>query len=149
MRYFLFLVLFSSCVTTNKLNKWMLLHPSKSAELCLQQFPPINHYDTSYVYKDSLVIDKMTDTIYKWFTNYQIQDPIIKTKIKTILQPCKDSIQFINQTIYDTKYKILYDEKVNQYNESIQSIHHLRRWLFIIICCFILCLLIKYIESKA
>ena len=68
----------------------------------------------------------MTDTKY-----------ITRDKIRTILKPC-DSIQYITTTVYDPKYKILYDDKTDKYNEVVSSLHKIRSWLFLIILFIVL-----------
>ena len=93
----------------------MLLHPDKAAEYCLEQFPQKSKSDTVRVVKDSLIVDKSIDTLYKWLTETKYVDqPVFKEKIKQIVKASHDTI-IINTTKWDDRYKVLYEKKSKDY----------------------------------
>ena len=94
LKYLLIILLFSSCVTTNKVKRYLIEHPVKAAELCLEQFPQENKTDTIRVIKDSLVINKSIDTVYEWLTSTKYIDKVsFKDKIKEIIVASHDTIK--------------------------------------------------------
>ena len=93
----------------------MLLHPEKAAEYCLEQFPQESKSDTIRVVKDSLIVDKSIDTLYKWLTETKYVDqPVFKEKIKQIVKASHDTI-IINTIKWDDRYKVLYEKKAKDY----------------------------------
>lgn len=115
LKYLPIIILFSSCVTSNKVKRFMLLHPDKAAEYCLEQFPQESKSDTIRVVKDSLIVDKSIDTLYKWITDTKYVDqPVFKEKIKQIVKASHDTI-IINTTKWDDRYKVLYEKKSKDY----------------------------------
>ena len=93
----------------------MLLHPDKAAEYCLDQFPQESKSDTIRVVKDSLIVDKSIDTLYKWLSETKYVDqPVFKEKIKQIVKASHDTI-IINTTKWDDRYKVLYEKKSKDY----------------------------------
>ena len=93
----------------------MLLHPDKAAEYCLEQFPQESKSDTIRVVKDSLIVDKSIDTLYKWLTETKYVDqPMFKEKIKQIVKASHDTI-IINTIKWDDRYKVLYEKKSKDY----------------------------------
>ena len=87
----------------------------------------INKVDTFLVVKDSLIVENITDTIYKWLTEVKFID---KDRIRKILVPCKDSIKIVSKTIYDDKYKILYNDVNTKYINISDSHSKIKRYLF-------------------
>jgi hypothetical protein len=115
LKYLLIILLFSSCVTTNKVKRYLLEHPVKAAELCLEQFPQENKTDTVRVVKDSLVINKSIDTVYEWLTSTKYIDKVsFKDKIKEIIVASHDTIK-ITTTKWDDRYKIMFEAKDKEY----------------------------------
>ena len=93
----------------------MLLHPDKAAEYCLEQFPQESKSDTIRVVKDSLIVNKSIDTLYKWLTETKYVDqPVFKEKINQIVKASHDTI-IINTTKWDDRYKVLYEKKSKDY----------------------------------
>lgn len=91
----------------------MLLHPDKAAEYCLEQFPQTDKVDTIRVVKDSLMIEKQIDTLYKTWLDVKYLDRVeFKTKIKKII--AHDTI-IINTTKWDDRYKVMYEKKDRDY----------------------------------
>ena len=158
LKYFLIIIVFASCTTAHKVESYLDKHDDlynnvtrkylnknqlEGAKICLDVFPQKETHDTITIRKDSLISEKITDTLFKWFsdTKYITQD-----KIRSILQPC-DSIQYITTTIFDPKYKILYEDTSKKYNDIVVSLHKTRTWLFIIIL-FIVIRGLFYIYEK-
>ena len=133
---------FFSCTTLKKAEGYFDKHPEKAnyvakqyinafelpgAKICLDAFPPINKVDTFLVVKDSLIVENITDTIYKWLTEVKFID---KDRIRKILVPCKDSIKIVSKTIYDDKYKILYNDVNTKYINISDSHSKIKKYLF-------------------
>ena len=139
------IVLFScttSCTTLKKAEGYFEKHPEKAnyvakqyinsfelpgAKICLDAFPPKNTIDTFTFVKDSLIVNKLTDTLYQWFTDTRYID---KDKIRKILLPCNDSIKIVSKTIYDPKYEILYKDLQSNYNNVSDAHSKLKKALF-------------------
>lgn len=151
MKYLIILIIgFFGCTTLKKAEGYFEKHPEKAhqvakqyintfelpgAKICLDAFPQTNKIDTISIVKDSLIVEYITDTLYKWFTDTKY---VNKDKIRTILKPCRDSIKIVSKTIYDDKYKILYNDIKNKYDNVSDSHIKLRKslfwtWFFIIL----------------
>lgn len=124
---FILIIGIFSCTTLKKAEGYFDKHPEKAnyvakqyinafelpgAKICLDAFPQKTKIDTFSVVKDSLIVENITDTLYKWFTKTEY---INKDRIRNILIPCKDSIRYISKTIYDSKYEILYNDINTKY----------------------------------
>jgi hypothetical protein len=140
----------TSCTTLKKAESYFEKHPEKAnyvakqyinafelpgAKICLDAFPQKNTIDTISIVKDSLIVEKITDTLYQWFTEIKI---VNKDKIRKILVPCRDSIKIVSKTIYDPKYEILYNDVNKKYLNLYDSHTKIKRilfwtWFFIII----------------
>jgi len=139
LKYLLIILLFSSCVTTNKVKRYLLEHPVKAAELCLEQFPQENKTDTVRVIKDSLVINKSIDTVYEWLTSTKYIDKVsFKDKIKEIIVASHDTIK-ITTTKWDDRYKIMFEAKdkeyiilEDKYNRNKKSLFWTWLWIAVI-----------------
>lgn len=151
MKYIIIILLgLYGCTTQKKAEAYFQRHPEKAnyvarqyinafelpgAKICLDAFPQTNTTDTISIVKDSLIVEHITDTLYHWITDTKYVD---KEKIRTILKPCRDSIKIISKTIYDDKYKILYNDIKEKYNNVSDSHTKLRKslfwtWFFIIL----------------
>ena len=139
LKYLLIILLFSSCVTTNKVKRYLIEHPVKAAELCLEQFPQENKTDTVRVIKDSLVINKSIDTVYEWLTSTKYIDKVsFKDKIKEIIVASHDTIK-ITTTKWDDRYKIMFEAKdkeyiilEDKYNRNKKSLFWTWLWIAVI-----------------
>ena len=114
LRFFIIALLISSCVTTNKIKRYMAEHRDKAAEICLEQFPQTSEIDTIRIVKDSLIVQKISDTIYTWLTENHYSEPIIKEKIKKIVSSYHDTV-IIKVKVWDDRYKVLFENKDKQY----------------------------------
>ena len=136
LKFLLPIIFLSSCVTSNKVKRYMLLHPEKAAELCLEQFPQEEVHDTILVTKDSMIVNIKIDSFYTWFTETKYVDKVsFKDKIKEIIVVSHDTIR-ITTTKWDDRYKVLYEKKDRDY--AILEEKHARKtkalfwtWLWI------------------
>lgn len=133
------ILLFTSCVTTNKVKRYMREHPEKAAEICLEQFPQESKSDTVRIVKDSLIFEAHIDTFYNWLKEeHFIDSVIIKEKIKTLVKLLKDTV-VITETRWDDRYKVLYETKdkefiilEDRYNRNKKSLFYTWLWIGII-----------------
>ena len=102
MRYLIILILFSSCVTQKKIEKYLVKHPEAIETIYITN----DVHDTSVIIKDSLIIERIADTLYQWLNDTHYID---RVRIKKILQPCKDSIIIVSKNIYVDRYKKVYE----------------------------------------
>ena len=115
LKFLLPIFLLTSCVTSNKVKRYMLLHPEKAAELCLEQFPQQELHDTILVTKDSTIINEKIDSFYTWLVEEHYLDaPTVKQKIKEIIIASHDTIKIIT-TKWDDRYKLMYEKKDRDY----------------------------------
>ena len=114
LKYIPIIFLFTSCITTNKVRKYLNEHPVQAAKLCLEQFPQNSKIDTTFIVKDSIIIERKVDSIYTWLVEDHYSAPEIKTKIRTVIKELKDTI-VITETKWDDKYKVLYEAKDKEY----------------------------------
>lgn len=104
MKYqlFIILILLNSCVTQKKIEKYLVKHP----EAIEKVFIVNDVHDTIRVVKDSLIVERITDSFYTWFNDTHYID---RVRIKKILEPCKDSIIIIEKKIFVDRYKKVYE----------------------------------------
>jgi len=114
LKYLPIIFLFTSCITTNKVKKYLYEHPVQAAKLCLEQFPQSSVVDTIFIAQDSIVIEQKVDSIYTWLVEEHYLPSEIKTKIRTVIKELKDTI-YITETKWDDKYKVLYEAKDREY----------------------------------
>jgi hypothetical protein len=113
MKNLIFLLLLTSCVTQKKIEKYLVKHPEAIETVFI-----INDvHDTTLITKDSLVVERIADTLYQWFNDTHYVD---RVRIKKILEPCKDSIIIVSKQIYTDRYKKVYElaKKDAEYNEK-------------------------------
>jgi PBP1b-binding outer membrane lipoprotein LpoB len=147
----------SSCTTLKKAESYFDKHPQKAknvaksyilnhdvagAKICIDAFPQKEVHDTISVVKDSLTVERITDTIFTWLTETKYVD---KERIMKILIPCRDSIKIITNTIIDPKLKLLYDfnlKELDRIKESKDKISKYLKYTWIGIGAFLLLLFI-------
>jgi hypothetical protein len=113
MKYLWLLLLLSSCITTKKIERYLDKHPQEIEKVFITN----DVHDTTIVVKDSLVIERIADTLYEWFNDTHYID---RMRIKKILEPCKDSIIIIEKKVFVDRYKKVYEaaKKDNQANDK-------------------------------
>jgi len=114
LKYLPIIFLFTSCITTNKVKKYLYEHPVQAAKLCLEQFPQESKIDTIRVVKDSLIFEQKVDSIYTWLVEEHYLESEAKVKIRTVIKELKDTI-VITETKWDDKYKVLFEAKDKEY----------------------------------
>jgi hypothetical protein len=124
MKNLIFLLLLTSCVTAKKVDKYFEKNPTEIERVFV--FDEV--HDTTTIIKDSLVVERITDSIYSWFNDTHYID---RVRIKKILEPCKDSIIIVSKQIYTDRYKKVYElaKKDAEYNEK--ALKWWRKGLFI------------------
>jgi len=114
LKYLPIIFLFTSCVTTNKVKKYLYEHPVQAAKLCLEQFPQSSVVDTTFIVKDSIIIEQKVDSIYTWLVEEHYLESEAKVKIRNVIKELKDTIS-ITETKWDDKYKVLFEAKDKEY----------------------------------
>jgi len=102
MRYLIILILFSSCVTTKRIERYLEKNPQEIEKVFIVN----DIHDTSVIIKDSLIIERITDTLYQWINDTHYID---RVRIKKVLEPCKDSIIIVEKKIFVDRYKKVYE----------------------------------------
>lgn len=99
-------LLLTSCVTQKKIDRYFKKHPEAIEKVFIYQ----DVHDTTIVVKDSLIVERITDTLYEWFADVRyIDKPITRWRIKEVLKPCKDSIIIVDKKIFVDRYKDVYE----------------------------------------
>jgi len=114
LKYLIIIFLFTSCITTNKVKKYLYEHPVQAAKLCLEQFPQESKIDTIRIVKDSLIVERKVDSIYTWLVEDHYLEREVKVKIRNVIKELKDTI-VITETKWDDKYKVIYEAKDRDY----------------------------------
>ena len=117
MKYLIVLCLLTGCVTTEKVQRFIEKHPN----IIEKQYVFNEVHDTTIVSNDTIIYEKISDTLYKWITEKHYID---RWKIKEILKPCRDSIKYI----YVTKSVELYKDKYNKLQDINQKEMELTRF---------------------
>jgi hypothetical protein len=102
MRYLIILILFSSCVTTKRIERYLEKNPQEIEKVFIVN----DIHDTSVIIKDSLIIERIADTLYQWINDTHYID---RVRIKKVLEPCKDSIIIIEKQVFVDRYKKVYE----------------------------------------
>jgi len=114
-------LLLTSCVTTRKVEKFL----AKNPELIEKVYIVNDVHDTTLIVKDSLIVEKISDTLYQWFTEYKYLDKVVtKWQIKEVLKPCKDSIIIVDKKIFVDRYKAVYEAA----NKDRDATEKMFRW---------------------
>jgi len=124
-------------VAENITNEFIRLNKVKGAQICLDVFPPeIISHDTIVVYRDSIEVNKVVDTLYQWFTDNHVID---KVSIKSVLKPFWQE-KIVTKMVTDTRYKTLYEAKIKDYEKLQDKFYKIRKgliltWAWIILIC--------------
>jgi hypothetical protein len=141
MKNLIFLLLLTSCVTAKKVDKYFEKNPTEIERVFV--FDEV--HDTTTITKDSLIVERITDSIYSWFNDTHYID---RVRIKEVLKPCKDSILIVSKQIYTDRYKKVYElaKKDAEYNKK--ALKWWRRGLLITWGWIILIAIIIYIIKR-
>lgn len=102
MKNLIFLLLLSSCVTENGVQRYFAKNPQEIEKVYLID----EVHDTTTIVKDSLIVETITDSFYTWLNQTEYID---RWRIKEVLKPCKDSILIVSKQIYTDRYKKVYE----------------------------------------
>ena len=116
MKNLIFLLLLSSCVTKKGVQRYFEKNPQEIEKVYLID----EVHDTTTIVKDSLIVERITDSFYTWLYDTQYID---RVRIKKVLEPCKDSITIVSKQIYTDRYKKVYElaKKDAELNEKALS----------------------------
>ena len=139
LKFLLPIILFTSCVTQNKVKQYMIKYPHRAADICIEIFPQDSTIDTIRVVKDSLITERKIDSFYTWFTETKYVDKVsFKDKIKKIIIASHDTIK-ITTTKWDDRYKVMYEKKdrdyailEEKYNRNKKSLFYTWLWIAVV-----------------
>ena len=139
LKFLLPILLFTSCVTQNKVKQYMIKYPHRAADICIEIFPQDSTIDTIRVVKDSLITERKIDSVYNWLVEEHYIDKIVfKDKIKQIIKVSHDTI-IINTTKWDDRYKVMYEKKdrdyailEEKYNRNKKSLFYTWLWIAVV-----------------
>jgi hypothetical protein len=117
MRYLMILVLLTSCVTTKRIERYLEKNPKEIEKVFITN----DVHDTTLIVKDSLIVERITDSFYTWFADTHYID---RMRIKKVLEPCKDSIIIVSKKIYVDMYKKVYESA----KKNIEANEKMLRW---------------------
>lgn len=133
MRYLMILVLLTSCVTTKRIERYLEKNPQEIEKVFIYQ----DVHDTIRVVKDSLTVERITDSFYTWLNQTEYVD---RWRIKEVLKPCKDSIIIVSKQIYTDRYKKVYEAAKKNIEANDKMLKWWRKgalltWAWIILIC--------------
>jgi len=139
LKFLLPILLFTSCVTQNKVKQYMIKYPHRAADICIEIFPQDSTSDTIVVVKDSLITERKIDSVFTWLVEDHYIDKIVfKNKIKKIIKASHDTIK-ITTTKWDDRYKVMYEKKdkdyailEEKYNRNKKSLFYTWFWIAIV-----------------
>jgi hypothetical protein len=102
MKNLIFLLLLSSCVTEKGVQRYFEKNPQEIEKVYLID----EVHDTTTIVKDSLIVERITDSFYTWLNQTEYID---RWRIKEVLKPCKDSIVIVSKNIITDRYKKVYE----------------------------------------
>ena len=114
MKYLLIIVLFASCVTQKKIDKYFDKNPDAVRKVLIYE----EKHDTTIIQKDSMIVERITDSFYTWFADTHYID---RWRVKKVLMPCKDSLIYIYKPIYNGIHKKQLDEKLIELEKMRKS----------------------------
>ena len=122
MKYLLIVILFTSCVTQKKVNRWLNEHPTEAAGYCADKFPPdtltktvIENIDSAGYYDAYMNMSYLADSLFlklDSLTNSSTHDKrykpnldsirkVVDKEIRKRLKPCIDTVRVVTNTIVD------------------------------------------------
>lgn len=135
MRYLIIIILFTSCVTQKKVNRWLDDHKTEAAGYCADNFPPdtitrtvTQNIDSAGYYDAYMNMSYLADSLFFRLDSIQHLPPgdrpkinvdslrkIVDKEIRKRLKPCIDTVIHVTHTVVDkareTQLRGLVDKK--------------------------------------
>lgn len=135
MRYLIIIILFTSCVTQKKVNRWLDDHKTEAAGYCADKFPPdtvtrtvTQNIDSAGYYDAYMNMSYLADSLFFRLDSIQHLPPgerhkinvdslrkIVDKEIRKRLKPCIDTVIHVTHTVIDkareTQLRGLIDQK--------------------------------------
>ena len=141
MRNILFLFLLTSCVSEKGVQRYLAKNPDMIEKVYLID----EYHDTTTIVKDSLVVERITDSFYTWLTDTRYID---RVRIKEVLKPCKDSIVIVSKQIITDRYKDVYLKAKRDSELNDKALRWWRKGLLLTWAWVALILLVVYIIKR-
>lgn len=141
MRYLIILIMFTSCVSERQVQRYFEKHPEAIEKVYIHDLV----HDTTTITKDSLVVERITDSIYTWFTDTRYID---RVRIKKVLEPCKDSILIVSKRIYTDRYKDVYLKAKKDSELNDKALRWWRKGLLLTWAWIAIVLLVVYLIKR-
>jgi hypothetical protein len=175
-KYLLILVLFASCATQKKAEKYYEKHPEELAQVCIDKFPldTVSKTDTFYQKADNVDYSNAIDSLVAYGTILTGLDSGIRInvndtaaiskyidtinsqvkKLKANYKPCKpDTVRLTNTITVEDKRKLFIvqndlDKEKKAHNKTIIGKHIFMWWAIVatVIGLFFLMIIIKHIK---
>lgn len=115
--YLVLLVIFGSCATQRKAEKFYDKHPEKLAEKCATEFP----VKDSIIKGDSVIL---FDTLWETFTDTLISEPQVVTEIKTVPKIVTKTVVVRDTIIRENTAKVsVLGSQIAKLNEANQALN--------------------------
>jgi hypothetical protein len=141
MRYLMILVLLTSCVTTKRIERYLEKNPKEIEKVFITN----DVHDTTLIVKDSLIVERITDSFYTWFADTHYID---RWRIKEVLKPCKDSITIVSKRIFTDRYKDVYLKAKRDSELNDKALKWWRKGLLLTWAWIALILLVVYLIKR-
>lgn len=121
MKYIAIIILFASCVSQKKVNRWLNDHPTEAAGYCADNFPPdtltktfIKEVDSAGYNEAYINMSYLADSLFNRLDSIEHLPPserpkinidslrkVVDKEIRKRLQPCVDTVIYITYTVVD------------------------------------------------
>jgi len=135
------LLLLTSCVSEKQVQRYFVKHPEAIEKVYFID----EVHDTTTIVKDSLVVERITDSIYTWFTDTKYID---RVRIQKVLEPCKDSILIVSKRIFTDRYKDVYLKAKRDSELNDKALKWWRKGLLLTWAWIALILLVVYLIKR-
>jgi len=135
------LVLLTSCVTTKRIERYLEKNPQEIEKVFITN----DVHDTIRVVKDSLTVERITDSFYTWFADTHYID---RVRIQKVLEPCKDSILIVSKRIFTDRYKDVYLKAKRDSELNDKALKWWRKGLLLTWAWIALILLVVYLIKR-
>ncbi len=135
------LVLLTSCVTTKRIERYLEKNPKEIEKVFITN----DVHDTTLIVKDSLIVERITDSFYTWFADTHYID---RWRIKEVLKPCKDIINIVSTGIFTDRYKDVYLKAKRDSELNDKALKWWRKGLLLTWAWIALILLVVYLIKR-